>query len=185
MPFLHVLPFSTTASKLVAADVAIEIFGPRGGDRGARVAGGAGLINGNVFVTPRRVRDRATGCPRPRELNRGGTPWAAMLIVGAAATAIAITGTFEQLLGVAIALVLVTDSVAAVSLVLLRRREPASPFTVPAFPIVTFGFILVYAVLLALAVVNDPSLAISAGAVVGGAALLSIVQVRRRALSDA
>src|SRR5258705_55772 len=56
--FLHVLPFETIASsKLVAADVAVAIFGEHGGTLVAALALLVVLasLNGNLFVTPRVV----------------------------------------------------------------------------------------------------------------------------------
>jgi APA family basic amino acid/polyamine antiporter len=180
--FLHVLPFETIASsKLVAGDVAEAIFGPRGGIIVAALALLVVLasINGNVFVTPRVVfaiaRD-GLAPPILARINRGGSPWAALLVVGAVAIALAVTGTFEQLLSLAIVLVLVTDGVTALALVVLRRREPAAPFRVPAFPLVTGAFIAIYGALLAVGVVDDPTLAAYAGAVIGGAAALAFTR---------
>jgi len=136
-------------------------------------------INGNVFVTPRVVfaiaRD-GLAPPILARINRGGSPWAALLVVGAVAIALAVTGTFEQLLSLAIVLVLVTDGVTALALVVLRRREPAAPFRVPAFSLVTGAFIAIYGALLAVGVVDDPTLAAYAGAVIGGAAALAFTR---------
>src|SRR5206468_3240183 len=76
------------ASNLVAADVATAIVGARAG---AVVAGLALLVvlaslNGNIFVTPRVLFGLAREGLAPGALarvNRGGTPWGAMLLVGA------------------------------------------------------------------------------------------------------
>jgi amino acid transporter len=180
--FLHVVPFETIASsKLVAGDVAIAIFGPRGGMIVAALALLVVLasINGNVFVTPRVVFAIARDGLAPgvlARINRGDSPWVALLVVGGVAVALAITGTFEQLLRVAITLVLVIDGATAVALVVLRRREPAAPFMVPAFPLVAGGFIAIYGALLVVGVVADPAFAIYAGAVVVGAALVAVTR---------
>src|SRR5438093_875839 len=77
----------------------------------------------------------------------GGTPWAAMLLIGAVSTALAVTGTFERLLGLAIALVLVIDSWTVLALLRLRARRPLAPFRVPLYPLVPAVFLLVYAAL--------------------------------------
>jgi APA family basic amino acid/polyamine antiporter len=180
--FLHVLPIETIASsKLVAGDVAAAIFGPRGGFIVAALALLVVLasINGNVFVTPRvlfAIARDGLAPPALAQVNRGGSPWVAVLVVGAASLALAISGTFERLFPIAIVLVLVTDGVTAIALVVLRRREPPAAFRVPAFPLVTGGFIAIYGALLAVAVVDDPTLAAYAGAVVGGAAVLSFTR---------
>jgi basic amino acid/polyamine antiporter, APA family len=180
--FLHVLPFPAIASsKLVAGDVAVAILGDRGGAVIAALALLVVLasINGNVFVTPRVVFAIARYGLLPRALarvNRGGSPGAAVLVVGAAALGLAITGTFEQLLGLSITLVLVIDGATALALVRLRRRSPGAAFSVPAFPVVAGGFIGVYAALLAAAAVDDPRRALVAGGILAAAALIAAVR---------
>src|SRR2546422_6739891 len=107
------------ASNLVAADVMDALVGARGG---ALVAGLALLVvlaslNGNVFVTPRVLFGLARDGLAPGALarvNAGGTPWVAMLAIGVFAIALAATGTFELLLGLAIVQVLVIDSWAVI-----------------------------------------------------------------------
>src|SRR5947199_234270 len=80
-------------------------------------------------------------------VNGGGTPCVAMLLVGAVAGALAATGTFEKLLGLAIAEVLVIDGLTVAALFPLRAREPRAPFSVPGYPAVPALFIGVYLVL--------------------------------------
>src|SRR5437762_1802544 len=77
----------------------------------------------------------------------GGTPWAAMLLIGVISTALAVTGTFEKLLGLAITLILIIDSWTVMSLLRLRARTPQAPFRVPLYPLVPALFLLVYAAL--------------------------------------
>ena len=153
--FLHVLPLAQIAtSNLVAADVATAIVGARAG---AVVAGLALLVvlaslNGNIFVTPRVLFGLAREGLAPGALarvNRGGTPWVAMLLVGAVAVALAATGTFEKLLGLAIAEVLVIDGLTVAALFPLRAHEPRAPFSMPGYPAVPVLFIGVYLVLFA------------------------------------
>jgi len=148
-----VLPLAQiAASNLVAADAATAIVGARAG---AVVAGLALLVvlaslNGNIFVTPRVLFGLAREGLAPGALarvNGGGTPWVAMLLVGAVAGALAATGTFEKLLGLAIAEVLVIDGLTVAALFPLRAREPRAPFSVPGYPAVPILFIGVYLVL--------------------------------------
>ncbi|HYK81619.1 MAG TPA: amino acid permease, partial [Gemmatimonadales bacterium] len=91
--FLQVLPLDEIArSNLVAADVATALVGARGG---TVVAGLALLVvlaslNGNIFVTPRVLFGLARDGLAPRgvaRVNAGGTPWVAMLLIGAFAIA--------------------------------------------------------------------------------------------------
>jgi len=67
------------------------------------------------------------------EVNAGGTPSEAMLSVGIVAMALAASGTFVQLLAVAIGLVLILDSVAIAALFRLRARQRDAPFRVPLY----------------------------------------------------
>ena len=188
--FLHVLPFGAIArSKLVAADVAVAILGPRGG---AIVAGLAlvvvlAAISGVILVTPRvlfAIARDGLGPAALARVNRGGTPWVATLVVGVVAAALAITGTFERLFGIAIMLVLVADLAAALALLRLRRAGAAGPapaFRVPALPVVAGGYLVVYAALFVVSVVGDPVLAIASAGTVAVAAVGAVVATRRAA----
>src|SRR3989454_9969698 len=177
--FLHVLPLAQiAASNLVAADVANAIVGARAG---AVVAGGAGLLglgalNGNIFVTPRVLFGLAREGLAPRVLarvNPGGTPWVAMLLVGAVAIGLAATGTFERLLALAIALVLVIDGLTVASLFRLRAREPTAPFSLPGYPGGPILFIAVYLVLFAWTALGQSQSVLVALGVLGAAYGLS------------
>jgi basic amino acid/polyamine antiporter, APA family len=183
--FLHVLPFEAIAkSDRVASDVAIAILGDRGGMIVTAIALLVVIasISGNVFVTPRVLFAIARDGIGPgvlARINRGGTPWAATIIVGIVSIALAITGTFERLFGIAIVLVLVIDSTTTLSLVWLRRREPAAPFRVPAFELVVGGYLAIYGSLFVVSVVGDPTLAISAGGTLLVAAIGAVYATRR------
>jgi APA family basic amino acid/polyamine antiporter len=177
--FLNVLPLERiAASNLVAADVATAILGASGG---TVVAGLALLVvlaslNGNVFVTPRVLfgmgRDRLAPAVLAR-VNAGGSPWLAMLLVAAVAIPLAATGSFEWLIKLAIAWILVIDSFAVVALFRLRRREPPAPFSVPLYPWVPLALLAVYAALLVATAVAQPGLVAVALVVLGGAYGLS------------
>lgn len=178
--FLHVLPLPViAASDLVAGDVAIAIIGERGGDAMAALALLMVLasMNGSVFVTPRVLFAVARDGLLPGALarvNRGGSPWVAMLVVGTVAIALAASGTFAELLGLAVTLVFAIDGTTALALVRLRRRAPEAPFRVPLLPLVAGGFIAVYAALLAAAAAASPARALVAAAVVAVAALAAL-----------
>jgi amino acid transporter len=173
--FLQVLPLEQIAhSNLVAADVASALVGAKGG---TVVAGLALLVvlaslNGNIFVTPRVLfglaRERLAPAALAR-VNAGGTPWMAMLLIGLFAIALAATGTFEKLLGVAIILILVIDGLTVVALFRLRRREPAAPFSVPLYPWVPIVFLAVYGALFVGAALAQPQLVLVALAVLAAA----------------
>jgi APA family basic amino acid/polyamine antiporter len=163
--FLHVLPLERLAgSTLAAGDVMQVLFGPRAG---ALMAGLAlvvvlATLNANVFVTPRVVFGLARDGLAPLALARvagGGTPWSAMLLVGAVAILLAVTGTFERLLSLAILLVLVTDGFMVTVLFRLRARRAPAAFAVPWYPLLPTAFLGVYALLLVIAVRAQPVLA--------------------------
>ena len=152
--FLHVLPFEQiAASNLVAGDVAAAVFGSSGGVIIAVLALLVVLasLNGNVFVTPRVIFGLARDGLGPAVLTRvnaGATPWTAMVLIGVVSMALAASGTFTQLLALAVALILMIDGLTAASLFVLRARQPAAPFRVPLYPLVPVLFILVYLALL-------------------------------------
>jgi APA family basic amino acid/polyamine antiporter len=89
-------------------------------------------------------------------VNRGGTPWVAMLLVGVVSAVLAASGTFARLLSIAVVLILVIDGVTVASLFWLRAREPAAPFRVPLYPLVPALVLIVYAALLVGAVLAQP-----------------------------
>jgi basic amino acid/polyamine antiporter, APA family len=168
--FLHVLTFERIAgSVLVASDVAATIFGPKGDLVITILALLVVLasLNGNVFVTPRVIFGLSREGLGPSvfaQVNAGGTPSEAMLAVGIVAIALAASGTFPQLLSLAIALVLILDSVTIAALFPLRARQPDAPFRVPLYPVVPLVFIGVYVALLTGTAMTQPVLvAIAAG----------------------
>src|SRR6266705_4267065 len=177
--FLQVLPIDRiAASNLVPGDVVVALFGAGGG---TLVAGMALLVvlaslNGNIFVTPRVIFGLAREGLGPSALalvNAGGTPWVAMLLVGAVAIALAATGSFESLLGLAITVILVIDSFTVLSLFRLRARQPGAPFLVPWFPWVPLAFVAVYAALFVGTALGRPGLVAKAGALLVGAYAMS------------
>ncbi|PYO64189.1 MAG: hypothetical protein DMD70_02270, partial [Gemmatimonadetes bacterium] len=133
-------------------------------------------LNGNVFVTPRVLFGLARDGLAPAALarvNAGGTPWLAMLFIGVFAIALATTGTFELLLGLAIVQILVIDSWAVIALFRLRARDGPAPFSVPGYPGVPLLFIAVYTALLVGTAQAQPKLVAGALGMLGVAYGLS------------
>jgi len=165
------LPFDRLAtSVLVAGDVAATIFGPHGNLAITVLALLVVLasLNGNIFVTPRVIFGLAREGLGPRvlaEVNAGGTPSEAMLSVGIVSMALAASGTFVQLLAIAIGLVLMLDSLAIAALFPLRARQPEAPFRVPLYPVVPAVLILVYLALLMGTAIQQPWLVVISAAV--------------------
>ena len=160
--YFQVLPFDRIAgSKLVAADVMAALFGSGAGVMFAALALLVVLasLNGNIFVTPRVIFGLAREGLGPAVLarvNAGGSPWVAMIFVGLTAMALAVSGSFDSLLALSITLVLVVDSIAVLSLLVLRRREPGAPFLIPFYPALPIGFVLMYLALFVGAVLAQP-----------------------------
>jgi len=188
--FFNVLPLErVAASNLVAADAATAIFGARGGKVIAALALIVVLasLNGNVFVTPRVLFGLARdgggegGALAPAALarvNRGGTPWVAMLVVGAAAMGLAATGTFADLLSLAIVLILLIDGFVVAALFRLRARTPEAPFRVAFFPALPVLFLLIYAALFVGSALAQPLVVVKAAAVLVAAYGVSRVATR-------
>ncbi|OLC68361.1 MAG: hypothetical protein AUH78_26190 [Gemmatimonadetes bacterium 13_1_40CM_4_69_8] len=182
--FFNVLPLErVAASNLVAADAATAIFGARGGKVIAALALIVVLasLNGNVFVTPRVLFGLAREGLAPAALarvNRGGTPWVAMLVVGAVAMGLAATGTFSDLLSLAIVLILLIDGFVVAALFRLRARTPEAPFRVAFFPALPVLFLLIYAALFVGSALAQPLVVVKAAALLGAAYGVSRVATR-------
>ena len=182
--FLQVLPFERmAASNLVASDAVREIFGARAGGLMTALAllVVAASLNGNVFVTPRVVFGLARDGLGPgvfARVNRGGSPWTAMLLVGAVAAALAATGTFERLLSLAVAFVLVIDGFMVLVLFRLRREAADAPFRVPLYPAVPLLFLGTYAALFLAGAMQQPGVTAIALAVLGATWALGRAFVR-------
>ncbi len=179
--YFQVLPFDQIAgSKLVAADVMAALFGSRAGIVLSALALLVVLasLNGNIFVTPRVIFGLAREGLGPALLarvNPGGSPWVAMLFVGVTAMLLAFSGSFEKLLALSITLILVVDSIAVLSLLVLRRRDPGAPFHVPLYPVLPLGFVLMYLALFVGAVLAQPAVTGIALVVILGTYLLGMV----------
>ena len=109
----------------------------------------------------------------------GGTPWTALLVVGAVSMVLAATGTFERLLAFAIQLVLLTDGFMVLVLFRLRRRAPEAPFRVPLYPWVPAAFLALYAALFVVAARAQPVLAAVTLGILAVAYAAGAVTVRR------
>ncbi len=173
--FLKVLPLDRlAASPLAAEDVMARLFGGWAGSATALLALLVVLacLNGNVFVTPRVVYGLARDGLAPSALarvNRGGTPWVATLLVGVVSALLAATGSFGQLLSLAVLLILVTDGFMVVVLFRLRKRDPGAPFRMPLYPWLPWLFLTIYALLFSAGAVDQPRLAFLSAATLAAA----------------
>jgi APA family basic amino acid/polyamine antiporter len=190
--FLYVLPFQqVAASNLVAGDVAAAIFGARGRTIIAMLALLVVMasLNGNVFVTPRVIFGLARDGLGPAALTRvnaGGTPWTAMVLVGLVSMGLAASGTFADLLALAVVLILVIDGLTVASLFRLRALEPQAPFKTPLYPLEPLLFIAVYIALFVGTAIARPRLTLIAALVLAAAWALSLlVRIERKGIPNA
>src|SRR5947209_4855917 len=142
-------------------------------------------LNANLFVTPRILYGMSRDGLAPKVLagvSRGGTPVAALLTIGVIATKLAATGTFETLLGIVMPLVLVTDIVAVLALLPLRRRGAGPAFVAPGGNVLPVAFAALYAVLFVASSLADPR---GACVALGLCAVTYVVAARMGAASRA
>ncbi len=174
--FLHALtPAEMAASDFVARDALTEVLGSH--VNAALTAVGlvvllAGL-NANFLGTPRIPYGLATDRLGPAiltKVNRGGTPTAALALTAGLIFLLAVTGTFELLIRFLTFNALVVDGIVFLALFRLRRTHPDMdrPFRVPFYPLLPALVLIMYAVVLTVIAVTQPSLAI------GGVAFLAV-----------
>jgi basic amino acid/polyamine antiporter, APA family len=159
---LRVLPLPVlAASELPAADVARVIL-PRGGAEVVTVISlltVLSLINAIMLMTPRILlaigRD-GFFTRKAALVSAGGTPRVALAVTSGAAAALIMSGTFEQIVAVAAVLFLLNYVSTYTALIVLRRREPATPRPYRAFGYpYTTAIVLVGCVLLWIAAIME------------------------------
>ncbi len=126
------------------------------------------LVNATLLITPRVLlaigRD-GLFTRKAAAVSAGGTPRLALAVSSAAAIALILSGTFEQIIALATVLFLVNYISAYAALFVLRRREPdlPRPYRVFGYPYTT-GIVLIGSVLaLIAAVAEDPRSALKGG----------------------
>jgi APA family basic amino acid/polyamine antiporter len=136
---LRVLPLPVlAASQLPAADAA-RLLLPRGGAEVVTVISlmtVLSLINAIMLMTPRILlaigRD-GFFTQKAAQVSTGGTPRVALAVTSLGAAALIMSGTFEEIVAVAAVLFLLIYISTYVALIVLRRREPATPRPYRAF----------------------------------------------------
>ena len=149
--YLAVLPMDAIArSPLVAADVAVRLFGSAGNALIAALVcvSTFGTMNGGTMCYPRifyamaedRLFFRAIAAVHPRH----ATPHAAIVLTAALAVCFLWVRTFEQLIEIFILGILPFWALGAGAVILLRHRRPDlhRPYRTPGYPIVPLLFIL-------------------------------------------
>jgi len=167
---LHAVPLAVLAvSKLPAADAARAVL-PRGGDVLVTLISLVtvlSLVNAVMLMTPRILlamgRD-GLFVAKAADVSAGGTPRVALAITSAAAVALILSGSFEQIVALAAVLFLFNYISAYSALFVLRRREPRAtrPYRAFGFPWSTGVVLIGCVLLLTAAILEDPRTALIA-----------------------
>jgi APA family basic amino acid/polyamine antiporter len=173
--FLFALtPAEMAGSELVAQDAIASVFG----DAAGTVVLIASLLilissaNVNFMGLPRVAFGLARNGLAPRIFARvspSGTPVPGLLFISAVILALALTGTFENLIRFMMLVALTVDTMVLSAVFRLRRIRPdlGRPFRVPGWPWLPALTLVLYVLLLGIIVVTQPRLAIGAGSMLG------------------
>jgi basic amino acid/polyamine antiporter, APA family len=147
---LRVLPLSALASSDLPAAAAARLVFPRGGGELVTLIAlltVLSLVNATLLLAPRVLfaigRD-GLFTRKAAAVSAGGTPRVALAVSSAAAIALILSGTFEQIVALATVLFLLNYISAYAALFVLRWREPDLPR-----PYRAFGFPYTSAIVLA------------------------------------
>ncbi len=119
-------------------------------------------------------------------VSAGGTPRVALGVTSAAAAALIMSGTFDEIIAIAVVLFLLNYVSAYIALIVLRRNEPATPRPYRAFGYpYTTGIVLLGCVLLWIAaIMEDPHSGLFAGLLLLACAPVYAWIARRRRLKN-
>ena len=189
LAFIRVLPIPVlAASKLPAADAAALFLG----SGGALVATGIALVtmfsilNAGLMTQPRILlgmsRD-GLGIARAGEVSASGTPRFALGLTSLAAALLIITGSFEQIVALAVVLFVFNYLSAYAAVFILRRREPtlARPYRAMGYPFSTAVVLLGSVLFLVAAVAEDQRSALIVAALFVASIPAYALTVRRKA----
>jgi APA family basic amino acid/polyamine antiporter len=152
--YLRVLPFDTLQQAVrPAADVLLQLVGPGGAAfiSAAVMVSAFGTVNAQLLSVPRiyfaMARDGLFFRWLERVHPRYRTPAAAILVQGLWASALALSGTYQQIITYTAFPNYFFLSLGVVALIVLRVREPdlERPFRVPLYPLTPLLFLLVFA----------------------------------------
>ncbi|HEX4152570.1 MAG TPA: APC family permease [Steroidobacteraceae bacterium] len=185
---LRVLPLPVlAASQLPAADAA-RIVLPGGGAVLVTVISlltVLSLVNATLLMMPRILLGIARDglfTAKAVGVSAGGTPRLALGISSAAAVALILTGTFEQIVALASVLFLLTYVAVYAAVFVLRRREPDihRPYRAFGFPFTT-GIVLSGCLLFLIAtLIEDPRSGVIAAVLLAVCACVYLWMARRR-----
>lgn len=161
---LYALPFEKLAgAKFAGAEAMSVIFGGRSGQFVTILAllSLIGILNAILMANPRILlalgRD-GLFTAKAAQVNAGGTPVFALAATALATIVLTSIGTFEKLLAVAQFLIVTWTILLAISLFVLRRREPDAPrpFRAFAYPFAPLLVLLVAVLLFVGYIVSNP-----------------------------
>jgi basic amino acid/polyamine antiporter, APA family len=143
---LQVLPVSVLAEAKLPVAAASQVVLPHGSASlmtALSILIVLGLINGNAIMGPRVLFSMAREgwiSQKAAVVNRGGTPYVALLATTLTSSAMILTGTFNQLIALFAVLILLYYIAAFVAVFVLQRRAPDVPRPYRAFgyPLTTF-----------------------------------------------
>lgn len=106
-----------------------------------------GLVNGNLIMGSRVLFSMGREgwiSQKVAAVNRGGTPYAALLATSLTSAAMILTGTFNQLIALFAVLILLYYTAAFLAVFVLRRRLPEAqrPYKAFGYPATTFVVLL-------------------------------------------
>ena len=151
--YLRVLPFpALQQAERPAAEVLLVLVGPGGAAfiSGVVMVSAFGTVNAQLLSVPRiyfaMARDGLFFRWLERVHPRYRTPAAAILTQGAWASALALTGTYQQIITYTAFPNYFFLSLGVIALIVLRRREPEleRPFRVPLYPLTPLLFLVVF-----------------------------------------
>jgi APA family basic amino acid/polyamine antiporter len=162
--FLWALPMAKMAHEPFVGGAAAQVLFGAHGDQIIRIiviVSVLGTINAGVLMTARVLlamgRDGLFAHQAAR-VNAGGTPTVALLLSTAATAVFLVSGTFGAVLGVIALLLAVNYVLMYISLIVLRRREPATPrpYRAWGYPFTTWAAILIGLVFIVGVALSDP-----------------------------
>jgi basic amino acid/polyamine antiporter, APA family len=187
---LRVLPLPVLAASALPAADAARVVLPRGGDVLVTVISlmtVLSLVNATFLMAPRILlaigRD-GFFTQKATLVSAGGTPRVALAFTGVGVAALILTGTFEQIIAIAAVLFLLNYVSAYTALMVLRRKEPATPRPYRAFgyPFTTVIALAGCVLLWIAAIMEDHRSALFAGLLLIGCAPVYAWLARRRRL---